>query len=297
MPAVSPQISRLDHCWWLPKNPPLFIQLGRTGDLLLLFPAFKLIYDRTGMKPHVIVSNVYANIFEGISYAVPNVITGHWYNDMPKARALAEKMSINPIIPQWWQPGVFPRDVPPGPMILQSHGLNWGVDTSKYPDFGTSMWARAGFTRQEMIAAPLVIDRRNPMREEVLFKQHVTNNKPLLLYNFTGISSPFGYVPEMMKLLSPYQLHFNLVDIGHIRAFRIFDLLGLYDKAVGLITIDTSTAHLAPASKVPTIWFTVPNWGSSVPRGNVALHVSYNETPKRLNEIQAVLEKWKAASA
>lgn len=298
MPQLQPldrccptQPPALDRCWLVPKSPPCFIQLGRFGDLILLFPAFKLIYDRTGQRPIVIVSNDYASVFDGISYAQPYPIKAHWFLEMPKARDIAARLFGGGIVPQWWNE-TNPKGVPPGPQVLQCHGEKWGVDINKYPDFGTSMWIRAGFTREEMMTAPLVFDRRSPEREESLAKLYVQPNRKLLLYNFTGISSPFGYVPEMMRVLSDYQTRFRMINIGAIKASRIYDLLGLYDLAVGLITIDTATGHLAPASKVPTIWFTVPGWTRSVPRGNVALHMPYNHFPKRASEIRPVLERW-----
>lgn len=281
----------LDKCWLITKSPPVFVVLGRFGDEILLFPAYKLIYDRTGQKPVVIVSTDYASVFDGISYAQPQPIKANWYGDVPKAREFAEKFFGHGIVPQWWNDS-NPQGVPPGPQVLQCHGHAWGVDIKQYPDFGTSMWIRAGFTREEMIKTPLVFDRRSPEREDVLVKMNVQNGRKLLLYNFTGISSPFGYVPEMMRLLTDYRTRFQMLDLGAIRATRIYDLLGLYDRAVGLITTDTATGHLAPGSKVPTIWFTVPGWTSSVPRGNVALHIPYNQFPKRASEIRPVLDKW-----
>jgi hypothetical protein len=154
------------------------------------------------------------------------------------------------------------------------------------------MWNRLGFSRAQMLSEPLVIDRRDSSREEALYDQHVHTKKPLVLFNFTGVCSPFGYVPEMMRLLSDFRSRCELVDLGKIRGKRIYDLLGLYDRAVGLITIDTATAHLAPASQVPTLWFTVNSTGESVPRGNVALHIKYNDAPKRLSDIYNLLHSW-----
>jgi ADP-heptose:LPS heptosyltransferase len=83
------------------------------------------------------------------------------------------------------------------------------------------------------------------------------------------------------------------VDIGHVSAHRIFDLLGLYDRAAGLITADTATAHLAVGSKVPAIWFTIPDWRGSVPRGNCVWHCTYAEILGKIEEIMAVVESWK----
>lgn len=284
------QIQPLDRCWALPKKPPVIVQLGRYGDLILLLPAFKLIYDRTGKKPIIIVSDEYASVLDGASYVTPHPIRAHWYMGMPKARQVAESMGGG-IVPQWWNDSK-PADVPKGPLILQCHGDAWGVDIKKYPDFGTSMWVRAGFSRKEMIETPLVFDRRSPEREESLVKRHVRPNQKLLLYNFTGVSSPFAYGPEMLRLLSDYRNKFQLLDLGAIRATRIYDLLGLYEKAAGIITTDTATLHLCPAVKIPSIMFTVPGWTSSVARGNVALNFPYDQFPRRASEIRPVLDKW-----
>lgn len=291
-PALPAPPPVLDRCFFLPKNPPVFIQLGRYGDLILLFPAFLLVYQRTGLRPIVIVSTQYASVFDGISYAIPDVQPGHWFQDMPKARRYAQMTYGDPMIPHWWSPGVEPKDVPRGGMVLQCHGFEWSCDPDKYSDFGTSMWLRAGFTRDEMLTAPLVFDRRDRTREEELVKRYHRPGKKLVLYNCQGNSSPFGYTPELEKVLYQYRSQFNIVDIGRIRCHRLYDLLGLYDIATGLITIDTSTCHLAPAAKVPTIWLTVPGWGKSIPRGNVALHVQYDQVPQRMGEIAKTIESW-----
>lgn len=284
-----------NRCWFLPRSAPLFIQLGRFGDLLLLFPAFKLIHERTGLKPFVIVTNQYASVFEGISYAVPQVINGHWYQDMPKALALAQSQAHDAIIPQWWQPGVNDPDIPKGSTVLQCHGHGWGIDVNKYPDFSTSMWIRAGFTRDEMIATPLVIDRRNPEREKQLIAhQAISPKKPLLVYNFTGISSPFRYVPEIMAVMGKFKNDFHMLDLGTVKAQRIYDLLGIMEMAQGIITTDTATLHLCPAIPNPSIMLIVDGWTGSVPRGNCHFHCRYAETPKKLGEIEAVLAHWKS---
>lgn len=286
-----------DCCWFIPKTPPVFIVLGRAGDIILLLPAFMEIHRRTGRKPIVYVSQNYAGILQGVSYVQPEIVDQDWFEGVPKARQMAEAKYGGAIVPAWWDDpatanGAAMEMHEHGAMVLQSHGRAWGVNCAENPDFGTSMWRRAGFTRDQMVSLPLVFDRRNPTREADLATRYERHNAPLLLYNCVGQSSPFGYVPELMRLLYPFRQKFNCVDLGQIRAERIYDLLGLYDRAVGLITIDTATAHLAPASKVPTIWLTVPGWGRSVPRGTVALHVPYDETPKRLGDINAVVEAW-----
>lgn len=284
---------RRDQCCLLPKKQPVLIQLGRFGDVILLLPAFWLMWQRTAKKPIVIISHEYASVLDGVSYVQPHVFQGHWFRDMPKARAMAERYYGSALIPHWWSPGVEAKDVPPGPLVLQCHGDGWSCDPDKYTDFGTSMWLRAGFTREEMISTPLLFDRRNPQREAELVKRFTRGAQPMLLVNFTGNSSPFGYTPELWRLLQPYRSIFNIVDLGQIRAQRIYDLLGLMDQAVGIITIDTSTLHLCPATKTPSLMFIVDGWGQAVPRGNCAYHCFYSQVPKNLDCIQAVLDSWK----
>jgi hypothetical protein len=115
------------------------------------------------------------------------------------------------------------------------------------------------------------------------------NTKPIVLYNFSGVSSPFAYVPEVMKTVLKYSGKFKFIDLGKVVAHRIFDLLGLYDRAVGLITIDSATLHLAPASQLKYFAYLVDGWSQSVPRGNVFRSVSYSQCLARLAEMDEFL--------
>ncbi len=286
-----------DTCWFLTaKHAPVFSLLGRLGDTILMYPAFLEIYKRTGFKPRIIVSQEYASVYQGITFAEAIVVNLNWWQGVPKARAMAAALSGNAIFPQWWlEPDPMPAEYK-GTFNLTCHGHEWGVNLALWPNFMVSMYSRAGFTRDEMLALPLVFDRRNPTREaELIAKLYPPplRKKPLLLTNFTGISSPFGFTPELFPTIHRFAKHYHIVDLGNVRAYRIYDLLGLYDIAAGLITVDTATAHLAHASKVPTIWMSVDGWCGSEARGNVALHFNYNSTPQRLNDVAAVLERWK----
>lgn len=284
---------KLDACWMIPKGPPCFCQLGRNGDLIQLFPAFKAIRERVGENPVVIVSRDYAGVFDGISYASPWVVNLPWWEGIPAARKMAEQKFPWVIVPQFWSDSQdqFMNDVNRGAQVLQCHGKEWGVDMAKWPDYGTSMWSRAGFSRDEMLTLPLVFDRRDAKREAALSK-HLHPTRPNVLVNWTGISSPYAYTPEHQRVMSKYRERFNIVDLGNIRAHRIYDLLGLFDRAVGLVTIDTATLHLAPASKIPYISFTRRDWSRSVPKGNCVLDIGYDEGTRRMPEFDRVLQSW-----
>lgn len=284
-------------------HPPCFIQLGRFGDLILLFPAFKAVYDRTGHKPIVIVSTDYASVLEGISYVERVPVHWHWYQGIPQARNLAQEQFGGAIIPQWWQ--VDPKDnileqQVRGATVLQCHGHEWGVDLHRWPNFMTSMWERAGFTAEEMRTLPLVIDQRDGVRERRLIDAAMkgSGGKPMLLFNFFGHSSPFAWVPECMHVINRFRDRLHIVDMTRIKAHRIYDLLGLFDHAAGLITIDTATLHLAAGSKVPYVAYTRADWSSSVPKGNCVLEIKYRdeEVKGRMHELEQTLERW-AASA
>lgn len=285
-------------CWMkLPiGQPPCFIQLGRYGDIILLLPAFKLIFDRIGLKPRVMVSTQYKSVLNGVSYIEPIAVDYDWWQGIPKARELAEQMFGGAIVPQWWND---PERAPladlahQGGIVLQCHGREWGIDVNKWPNFMASMWDRAGFTREEMLTTPLIFDRRDPVREQKLYEFHTgRNKKPMLLVNFTGHSSPFGPVPEVMRQLDSIRSQLNIVDLGRVHSDKIYDLLGLYDRAIGMITSDTATLHLAAASSIPYLAYTVNGWCSSTPKGNVKLEIKYNDAMNRLGEVLPLVQGW-----
>ena len=259
----------------LPGDAPVFVQLGRFGDLILLLPAFLELYVRHGHKPRVIVSWEYASVLDGVSYVESTVLPVDWYRGMPEARKFAANLSGAPA------------------RVLQCHGHEWGVDIGKWPNYMASMWDRAGFTVEEMKGLPMIFDRRNREREAALVAScRGTDPRPMLLINGAGISSPFGgwpYVAEMARQLT----QFNVVDIGPFKAERIYDLLGLMDAAAGMVTIDSAPLHLAKGSKLPYIALLVGGWSQSTPQGNCALALPYETAVGHIGEMKKIIETWK----
>lgn len=273
-------------------QPPVFISLGKFGDVILMLPAFKAMYDRTGLKPKVIIAKQFSNVLEGVSYVDPVVLDIDW-QDVPKAVTLAKLQFSTPVVPCWWHDKTLEPEKVEGGLVLRVHGKEWSVDQTKYPNFMASMYLRSGFSVAEMMELPLVFDQRDKDREKQLLQTFTaTDKRPLLLLNFSGEASPFALVPEVMQHIQPYRTRFNIVRLDNLRAQRIYDLLGLIDNAAGLITIDTATLHLAHASKTPYIAFTRDGWSGSVPRGNCALDIKYSQTMQRLDAMKNVLEQW-----
>jgi len=272
---------------------------GRYGDIIQIIPCWLEIYRRTGIKPSVIVSREFASVLDGVSYVVPIVINETYYPAMPKARQLAEKMCMNAIVPRWWlddnEHAAMVAESAKGDFIIQCHGKGWGVDIAKWPDYGTSMASRCGFTLDEWKSLPLVFDKRDYEREKKLSAFVIgKRNRPVILYNFTAVSAPFGHSGEIFRALkNSFGNTFRFVDLGSITAYRIYDLLGLYDLAVGLITVDTSTLHLAPASRIPYIAFTVDGWRSSVPKGNCVFHAKYSNAWEQVQRAMNAIAAWR----
>ena len=278
----------------LPKGPPAFVQLGRYGDIIQMLPAFKALSDKHGKRPLVVVSREYSAVFDGVSYVEPWIVPMTWPDGVQAARGLAELHLPWVETPQFWNDAKdrFRSEACRQARVLQCHGNKWRVDTERWPDYGTAMWSLAGFSRDDMLTLPLVFDRRDPERELALARLVLHPYKPVVLVNWTGISSPFPWTPEFQRVLSRYRDRFNLVDLSSVKAERIYDLLGLYDRAAVLITIDTATLHLAPASKVPYIAFTRQDWSGSVPRGTCVLNLGYDEGIKRMTDFERILQSW-----
>lgn len=254
------------------SNPLIFIQLGRIGDLLILLPCWKIIAERTGTNPVVVVAKDFADVLKGVSYVTPDVVLAHWYASMQQAILMAKLK---------YGAGNF--------VVTQCHGLGHETDTTKYPTFGHAMRHKAGFPGPYE-SLPLVFDRRNPQREQKLLDRVAWGRgKPLLLYNFRGTSSPLPAGQAIRHRLRKYERDFTLVNLGQVRAERFYDLLALYDIAAGLITIDTSTLHLAAASPVPMLAYCRGGWSSAIPKAG-AVSVEYKNAELRLDVVDGFVE-------
>lgn len=261
-----------------------FIHLGKWGDIIIMLPVFKAVAEQLGKPVIVAVSDYYQNIFDGVSYVEPWVMDLHWWKGVGTATKAARDAGLDPIVVKWWDDpnGVPPMTLESGKNItLTVHGKPFHIAAREWDSFQSSQWRYAGFTIQQMMAWPPVFDRRNAQRERELAMRWIRPNMPNLLVNLSQQgSSPFKESGQVMALL--VGMGFNLIDLSRIRSERIYDLLGLYDRAAGLVTSDTATLHLAPASNIPYVAF-VNNGGSgSVPKGNCILSIRYGQFDKNM---------------
>jgi hypothetical protein len=149
-----------------------------------------------------------------------------------------------------------------------------------------------GYTRQTMLRTPLVLDRRSPEREAELAAPYLRSSRPLLLVNLKSPSSPFTFLPEVVERLLKLASRFTFVDLSAIRCHRVYDLCGLMERSAGLVTVDTSSAHLVSATKLPYAMFRADGWRGSTPRGNCVWSCRYAEAMDRLEELIYVITSW-----
>ena len=117
--------------------------------------------------------------------------------------------------------------------------------------------------------------------------------------NLAATSYPFPHQMEVKHaLLAAATKHdFSVLDLtedylegGAFRGERIYDLLGLFDKAACLVTADTATLHLAAASSVPVVAFRVGlPWFASPRRANHILNRRYTDVD--IEEVTAAVVK------
>jgi hypothetical protein len=238
-------------------NPPVFVQMGRVGDLILLLPAFQAWAERSGKKTVVITSKEFGGVLEGASYVQPVMLNMTWF-EAGAAKA--------------WASTRYPRVV-----VTQLHGAGISVPPDDMPSYSLTMWERTGLLA-EYQSLPVVFDQRVPHREQALIKSHVQGNKPILLVKFDGWTSPFEGGPAIKDRLQHWASTFQIIDLDHVMAHRAFDLLGFYDIATGLITGDTMTLHLAAASDLQFIAYTRDDLQSgSIPKRNCVLNIGYSK--------------------
>jgi hypothetical protein len=257
---------------WTGK-PPTFVQLGRFGDLILLLPAFKEWRDRTGVPTPVISTMDFGTVLEGVSYVQATLMNMNWHHDLKAVMSMSRAHNPNVI-------------------VTQLHGAGFSAEPDSLASFSLSMWQKTGLL-DLYHELPLVFDLRNPVREKQLIESFVKPGKRLLLVCFDSYTSPFDFQNQVMQMIHSMGDRFQILRTSAVKAHRVFDLLGLMDIAVGMITIDTMTLHLAAASPMPYIAYTRSDGQSgSIPKGNCVLKIGYNQALDKLRDVAMVLDEW-----
>jgi hypothetical protein len=250
------------------------VQLGRFGDIANILPVAKKVRDIDGQNPAFIVSKNYASILDGVSYVDP-VSVDCDFADIHRGINVARLH---------------------GEAVLISQVYGWNYSYKQEMDaFNVESWYRAGFL-PEWNQLPLIFDRRNADREQDLrnfFRIH-DDQRPVLLVNFGGTSSPYPMAGRLNALVKEQLTEYQIIDLTPAKCERVYDLLGLMDVAHGLITIDTATLHLAAACPKMSVFALTTDtptlWHGARPPLNTAISMRYRESQHRMDQIVEALK-------
>lgn len=245
------------------------VSLGRNGDVLNTLRAVPLLNAKHGGPIAMMVSRPYVDILEGCSYVIREPFDQP-FEDIQGALAIARSKYSNVI-------------------NAAVYGTNYHMER-KTVSFCIDSWRLMGL-EHAYYDTPLIFDNRDPAREAKLI-EYIPTGKPWLLFNTSGNSSPFQFTGQLRQQLRKWRDRFEIIDLGLVKAERIYDLLAFYDRAALLISTDTATLHLAAASKVPTIGLITDKpsmWHGAAPTGNCPLKIRYSDYPRRAEEVDALI--------
>lgn len=263
-------------------DPPAILILGKLGDIINSLPIAWHLSQRFGAPVPMIVARRYAGILESCSYVTSEPWEGDFFTSLPDAIASAKKRHQSVL-------------------VLQTNGAGMTFER-KAKSFCEEAYVATGLEGKRG-SLPLVFDQRDAKRESA-FLERVRNGstRPLLLYNLEGFASPLPCATEFEGWLKrEWGNVCQLWNLNAVKPEHFFDLLGLYEAAVGLITIDTATLHLAAATpSLPYIFFSpdrFSRWHASVPKGRCILEVQYGSVMEYLDTISHRIARMAGESA
>ncbi|PYS88169.1 MAG: hypothetical protein DMF62_10495 [Acidobacteria bacterium] len=218
----------------MPKST--IVSLGRNGDVINLLPLAYWISQNGGCN--WLIAEEYHSILDGVSYITPH----SWHGSpetLEQAIQFANSSLQNPLISQV-------HKNPDRQRLMDSYCKeSWRLSGYKY----STTW-------------PLIFDKRDKLREKQLIDRYIDKSRKNILVGTQSISSPFK---EANRLIAKIRgLNANVVDLDNIKAERIYDLIGLYDAADLIVSVDTVHIHLARACYTPLIAIINDGWCGSV---------------------------------
>lgn len=274
-------------------TPRCIIQLGKNGDIINLLPL--LLKDSlSGPNPKLMVAAEFASLLEGVSYVEPIIYDGPVY-DIGGAVEKAKSLGLEPVCCQV----NGPADV-----VTRYTYQAAGQDCARTTSFQKEQWKILGRMDQWDELLPLVFDRRDRKREEVLLREHNLisrgKKKPVILLSLGGSSSPFQHADLLRQLVTTrFASTHRILELP--KAERIYDLLALYERAQLLIATDSAPLHLAwVCRKLPVFALTNDKpilWNGSSWRPNMHWYCRYSDFPTRAMEMLWEIEQLKSHRA
>jgi hypothetical protein len=238
------------------------VSLRRAGDIINLFPLLQKLSKRENRPIRLVVAQEFKTLLDGVSYVEPVVWSGDWEDPVGAAKKHGAAIAQ-----------VFGRGLTPD---------IWNGN------FAKMAWEQLGHQWNRYM--PLVFDRRSLAREKELADNTFKTKRPKILVKLVGNSSPFGEQEWVRAQLEEFREQAELVDLDTLKAERIYDVIGLMDRAALVITVDTVAFWLAGASTVPVILFTNnTKFGASPPKGNVITAHRYAEVVENWSSIRKMI--------
>ncbi len=178
-------------------------------------------------------------------------------------------------------------------LLAQTFGKHW--TGRRDLSFNEVAWLNCELTSEQFHDTdnfPLLFDRRGPEREALLVEEHVKGKKPLLILAVAcGRSSPFAsHWIFSHAIRAKWGAVFEIVNLCDVKASRIYDLLGLLERARLIISTDTFVVHLATACETEVIALVNDNpWCATTTRRPALLRVPYAEVLERMREVHAAV--------
>lgn len=248
-----------------------FVQLGRYGDVMNMLP---LVWEasRIGPKPSLLVGKDFADLLDGVSYCTPVIWNGDW-TDLQGAMKFAETHFDTIYCTQ-----IYSKNYP--------HKR----DTES---FTKESWAQIG--RRDWGTLPLVFDLRSSSREAMLKVYGVP--RPMILVATNANSSPFSRANELQcDLFERFGKTHQIIPLDY-PVTSLCDLLGIFEEAKCLVTVDTAHLHLAHASKIPVVALIADKpslWHGSAELPGQRYRCRYSDYPQKRSELlDAVAEAMK----
>lgn len=243
------------------------VQLGRNGDILNILPVARHIFQKTGLKPKVMVCREYLPIFERVTYAEPELWSGT-VSDCEKA--IREAKTKYATVHNTMYFGTSPNQE-----VCQNYCV--------------AEWRSMGM-EHEWGKLPLVFDRRDVRAEEELVRKYAPE-WPYVILNLSGFSSACPDPDWIRDVVTTACRGLGVVDITALRVPNFIDLLGLLEWASLLVTTDTSILHLNRAGQTPCIHFGRDGWANSGYVENVVGVFHYSTMQAKRREIQDCIRR------
>lgn len=250
------------------------VQTGKLGDVLNILPLAKKLSDEKGYPIGFVVAREFASVLDGVSYVTPVVFDGPFI-EVGLAMRLAMAFGYDDLL------------------VTQVYGKGIGADVQKTSSFCLDSWRMAG--RQSDYGLPLVIDRLPSTHQLALKDALPKDGLPIILVSADGQSAPFHHRERLFSMLRSFSGVAHVVNLAEFKRIPLIELLHLYDEATMLVSIDTAHLHLANARPNLPVLALAANkpstWHSTPQRKNHAFYCRYDDFPKRIHEMEAVIRE------